>query len=98
MITIDRDYLLTTLADLVRINSINPDLVPGAPGEAAVAAYIADSLKRLGLDVTTVEAAPGRSSVIATLKGKGSGKSIMLNGHIDIVGVDGMSGPFSPPT
>ncbi|HLB47302.1 MAG TPA: ArgE/DapE family deacylase [Anaerolineales bacterium] len=96
MITIDRDYLLTTLADLVRINSINPDLVPGAPGEAAVAAYVADNLKRLGLRVEIVEAAPGRPSVIATLKGKGSGKSIMLNGHIDIVGVDGMSDPFSP--
>ena len=84
MITIDRDYLLTTLADLVRINSINPDLVPGAPGDAAGAAYVADNLKRLGLRVEIGEAAPGRPSVIATLKGKGGGKSIMLNGHIEI--------------
>lgn len=96
MITIDRDYLLAALADLVRINSINPDLVPGAPGETAAAAYMAGNLKRLGLRVETVEAAPGRPSVIATLKGRGGGKSLMFNGHIDVVGVDGMSEPFSP--
>ena len=29
-ITIDRDYLLNTLTDLVRIDSVNSDLVSGA--------------------------------------------------------------------
>jgi acetylornithine deacetylase len=94
-IEIDRPYLLSALADLVRIPSINPDLAPGARGEAAVAAYVADNLNALGLDVKIVEATTGRPSVMATLKGKGGGRSLMLNGHIDTVGVDNMPDPFS---
>ena len=35
------DELETLLSDLVSINSINPDLVPGSPGEAEIAHYIA---------------------------------------------------------
>jgi len=92
---IDRDYLHTTLADLIRINSINPSLAPGGAGETAIANYIADTLKRLGLDVAIHEAEPGRPSVIGTLRGKGGGKSLLLNGHIDTVGVEGMPDPFS---
>ena len=38
---IDRDYVRDMLVCLVRINSINPTLAPGAPGEAEIAAYIA---------------------------------------------------------
>ena len=30
---IDRDYVTRALADLVRINSVNPALEPGGPGE-----------------------------------------------------------------
>lgn len=92
---IDRDYLIETLSALVRINSINPDLAPGAAGEREVAKYVAGNLKALGLDVKTVEATKGRPSVIATLKGKGGGRSLILNGHIDTVGVDEMPNPFS---
>ena len=92
---IDRTYLLSTLTDLVRLNSINPDLVSGAAGEGEIARYIADNLKQLGLEVKIVEATRGRPSVIATLKGKGGGQSLMLNGHIDTVGVDNMPEPFS---
>jgi len=91
---IDRTYLLSTLTDLVRLNSINPDLVSGAAGEGEIARYIADNLKQLGLEVKIVEATRGRPSVIATLKGKGGGQSLMLNGHIDTVGVDNMPEPF----
>lgn len=94
-LSIDRNYLHATLAELIRINSINPSLVPGGAGEIAIANYIADNLKRLGLEVAIHEAEPGRPSVVATLKGKGGGRSLLLNGHIDTVGVDGMPEPFS---
>lgn len=92
---IDRDYLVQTLADMVRINSINPSLVPGGAGEAEIAAYIARTMHNLGLEVTPHEPAPGRVSVVGRLKGKGGGRSLMLNGHIDTVGVEGMVDPFS---
>ncbi|MEK7786487.1 MAG: ArgE/DapE family deacylase [Chloroflexota bacterium] len=96
MIEIDRRYLLTTLAALIRTNSINPSLVPGGAGEAAIARVVADSFQRIGLEVAIYEAMPGRPSVVGTLKGKGGGKSLMLNAHMDTVGVDGMPDPFTP--
>jgi len=92
---IDRDYLFKTLADLVRINSINPTLVPGGKGEAEISDYVALSLGSLGLDVQRLEPEPGRVSVLGTLRGSGGGKSLMLNAHYDTVGVDGMQEPFS---
>ena len=48
---IDRDYLFTTLADLIRINSINPTLVPSGKGEAEISDYMAVALGSLGLEV-----------------------------------------------
>lgn len=66
-LSVDRDYLLRTLAALVRINSINPTLVPGGAGEAKIAAYVADSLGRCGLEIQTCEPEPGRPSVVGRL-------------------------------
>jgi acetylornithine deacetylase len=45
--------------------------------------------------VVTHEPEPGRVSVVGTLKGKGGGKSLMLNAHMDTVGIDNMPDPFS---
>jgi acetylornithine deacetylase len=84
------------VAQLVAIPSVNPDLVPGGAGEAAVAAYVAGWLRDAGLEVEMDEAAPGRPSVVAVARGRGGGRSLMLNGHLDTVGVDGMERPFEP--
>ncbi len=92
---IDRDYLTHTLADLVRINSINPTLVPGGAGERDIAAYASYAMQQLGLDVAQREPAPDRISVVGALRGTGGGQSLMLNGHIDTVGVENMPDPFS---
>lgn len=94
-IVIDRQYLTDTLAGLVRINSINPTLVPGGAGESEIAAYTADSLAAIGLEVSVHESEPGRPSVVGILRGRGGGRSLMLNAHYDTVGVDGMADPFS---
>ena len=91
---IDAEFLFKTLADLIRINSVNPTLVPGAAGEAEIAAYTAGVFGKLGLDVRTLDA-EGRPSVVGTLKGPGGGKSLMFNAHYDTVGVEGMDQPFS---
>jgi acetylornithine deacetylase len=92
---IDREFLVRTLADLVRINSINPTLVAGGAGEAEIAAYVAESLGRVGLEVCKIEPEAGRPSVVGVLRSGRPGRSLMLNAHYDTVGVDGMSEPFS---
>jgi acetylornithine deacetylase len=92
---IDRDYLRETLIRLVQINSVNPSLVAGAPGEGEIARFIADSLTSIGLVTESFEPEPGRISVVGRLSGSGGGRNLMLNAHCDTVGVAGMPEPFS---
>lgn len=84
------------LHDLVAIDSVNPDLTPGAAGEAGVAQYVANWLMRAGLDVEIEDAAPGRPNVIGIARGSGGGQSLMFNAHMDTVGVAGMAQPHTP--
>ena len=95
MPTVDYQLATTVLQDLVRIPSVNPDLVPGADGEAKIANYIADTLDGWGLEVQVREIAEGRPNVIATLEGTGGGQTLLFNGHMDTVGVEGMAEPYS---
>jgi acetylornithine deacetylase len=95
MLSIDAGYTTRTLQDLVRINSVNPRLDPTAPGELAIAAYVADALEHLGLEVFRHEPEPGRISVVGRLRGSRPGRSLMLNAHADTVDVAGMDEPFS---
>jgi acetylornithine deacetylase len=83
------------LADLVAIDSINPDLVPDAAGEEELSRFVAGWCGRAGLEVEIEEVAPRRTNVIAIARGSGGGRSLMLNAHMDTVGVEGMEEPFS---
>jgi acetylornithine deacetylase len=84
------------VAQLVAIDSVNPDLVPGGAGEQEIANFVAGWLDRAGLEVTLDEPVPGRPNVIAVARGTGGGRSLMLNGHLDTVGVAGMQDPHAP--
>jgi acetylornithine deacetylase len=84
------------LARLVEIDSINPALVPGGAGEAAIAAFVAGWLRDRGLDARVDEVAPGRANAVATARGSGGGRSLLLCAHMDTVGVEGMAAPFAP--
>ena len=75
--------------ELVRIDSRNPSLVPGGPGEGAVARALGEILSEWGFRVDVHDAAPGRPNVVARI-GRGGGRSLMFNGHLDVVGTDGM--------
>ena len=83
------------LKDLVAIDSQNPSLVPGAAGESRIAGYVADWAKGAGLAAEIVEGTPGRPSVLVR-SGAGSGRSLLLCGHLDTVGVSEMSDPLTP--
>ncbi len=91
---VDRDYLVHTLAELVRIDSINPAFGGGGTDERRAAAHLAGVLGTLGMDVAIHDAAPNRPSVVGRLRGSGGGRSLMLYGHIDTVGIEGMTEPF----
>jgi acetylornithine deacetylase len=81
-------------AALVRIDSVNPALIPGAAGEREVGTFVAGWLAQAGLDVDVVEPVPGRPSVIGIARGSGGGRSLLLNAHLDTVGTAGMEAPF----
>ena len=90
------DPCIALLRDLVAIDSVNPTLVPGAAGEQQIAAAIAAHLRRIGLDVSIEEVAPGRPNVVGVLEGRARGRSLIFCGHTDTVGVAGMRDPFTP--
>jgi len=90
------DPAIRLLRQLVSINSVNPTLVPGAPGEADVADAIEAWMRAMGLAVTTTVVRPGRPNVVGVLDSGRSGPSLMFCGHIDTVGVAGMTDPFVP--
>jgi acetylornithine deacetylase len=85
------------LADLVAIDSVNPTLVDGGAGEGEIARYVADWLGQRGFEVRFQDTgAPDRPNVIGILRGAGGGRSLMLNGHLDTVGVAGMQDAHRP--
>lgn len=81
---------------LVRIDSRNPSLVAGAPGEREAARALAAVLQAWGFRVELHDAAPGRPNVVARIgRAEPGTRTLMLNGHLDVVGTDGMThAPF----
>lgn len=85
------------LKELVRIDSVNPALVPGAAGETAIAGYTSSWLEDRGFNITKLESVPGRPSIVAVATGTGEGQSLMFNGHLDTVTLAGYQGnPLEP--
>ena len=91
------DFIVEALSDLVRTPSVNPLFAAGdasIAGESRAVAVVEGHLKRLGLETWTVEGSePGRESIVGCLRGSGGGRSLMFNGHLDTVGVEGLRGP-----
>jgi acetylornithine deacetylase/succinyl-diaminopimelate desuccinylase-like protein len=82
-------------ARLVAIESVNPAIVPSGSGEVAIARFIAEWCANAGLEVSAEAVAPGRTNVVAVARGRGGGRTLILNGHTDTVGVEGMEAPFA---
>lgn len=91
------------LAELVGIDSVNPGLVPGAAGESRIVERLGARLARAGFATTVVPAAgrEDRPSLVAVPPGPPESADrpvVVLNGHLDTVGVTGMPEPFVPRT
>jgi acetylornithine deacetylase/succinyl-diaminopimelate desuccinylase-like protein len=90
------EHLVGFLREILRIPSINPPNPPGP--ELAVATRIADELRSFGLAPEVLEPFPGRGSVVARLRGDGTGGDpLLILSHLDVVpaAADGWThGPF----
>src|SRR3954454_17199628 len=84
------------LAELVAIDSVNPRLVPGGAGEGEIARFVGGWMEARGLEVDVSDAEPGRPNAVGRARGSGGGRTLLLNAHMDVVGVDGMRDPFRP--
>jgi acetylornithine deacetylase len=84
------------VAELVAIDSVNPELVPGGAGELEIARFIAGWLEHVGVEAQIDVIAPGRANVIGVARGSGGGRTLLLNGHTDTVGHDGYERPLEP--
>lgn len=71
------------LQALLRIDTTNP---PG--NEQAAAEYLAGILASEGIEPVVLSSAPGRSSLIARLPGRGERGPLLLQGHTDVVPAD----------
>jgi acetylornithine deacetylase len=74
--SIDRDRLVEWASRAISIPSFTGS-------EEAMAAFMADTFRELGLDVQWQQVEEGRANVVGTLSGAGAGPSLMFNGHMD---------------
>jgi len=74
---IDEKEIVRLASELIRIPSFTTEETPCAE-------WLANYLRDQGLSPELQEIEPGRKQTVARLAGTGGGRSIMLNGHIDI--------------
>lgn len=84
------------LRDLVAIDSVNPAFVAGGAGEREIAAFVEGWALAAGLEVRVLEGTEGRPSVLVRAPGSGGGRTLLVCGHLDTVGVEGMAAPHAP--
>jgi acetylornithine deacetylase/succinyl-diaminopimelate desuccinylase-like protein len=89
--------VLATLADLVRLNSINTAYEDGT-SEAGVAAYLREFFRTRGIETWEQEVFPGRSNLIARVPGRDPRRRVILEAHMDTVSAKGMTIPPFEPT
>ncbi|MES1247581.1 MAG: M20/M25/M40 family metallo-hydrolase [Actinomycetota bacterium] len=87
--------LLELASRLIAVDSVNPVLVAGGAGERECAHALAAWCEAHALE-TRLVGPDDRPSLVAVKRGAGGGRSLLLNGHLDTVGVGGMEDPFGP--
>jgi len=94
-VVIPRGDAVALARALIQIDSRNPTLAPDSPGEGDCARTLASILDDWGFSVQLMESVTDRPNVVARI-GQRDAPALMLNGHLDVVGVEGMAHePFS---
>lgn len=84
--------IVNTIVEMIKIPSY-----PGIEGqETKTAMYIHKFFKKENIPSEIYEVVDGRCNVVAKLKGKGTGKSILLTGHLDTVPLYDMEDGLNP--
>lgn len=81
---VSEEELVSFTQQLLRIHSVYDPKKEGF-NEEKVAYFVADYLLKLGLEVHVDEVVPGRPNVIGILRGKSPGKTLLFEGHTDVV-------------
>ena len=86
----DRGELVEALSKAIRIESVNPkypgqvyDDVVGREGD--MARFMAAIYRDAGCEVDLFAVEPGRENAVGVRKGTGGGRSLIFNGHVDVV-------------
>jgi acetylornithine deacetylase/succinyl-diaminopimelate desuccinylase family protein len=85
-----RDELVQAISEAVRIPSVNPRY-PGqvyeevVGGEGLVSRVVAEVYRELGAEVDVFALEPGRENAVGVIPGSGGGRSLIYNGHVDVV-------------
>ncbi len=81
----DREAAIKLTTDLVRIPSVyRGEGVPDG-NETKVATYVANYLRSLGIETHVEEVVPGRPNVIGIVDSGKPGKTLLFEGHTDVV-------------
>ncbi len=84
------EELIQLVCDTVRIPSINlvlagSEAASARGGESAVNHFLAGYMQDMGLSTDLWEEEPGRANLVGTWHGVGKGRSLIFNGHVDVV-------------
>lgn len=85
-----REEIIALCSQLIRRQSINPrypssDAEKYLGGEKECNDFLASELAKFGCKIDLFEKAEKRANLVATLEGRGGGRSLIMNGHIDTV-------------
>lgn len=88
--------VLSLLAEMIAIPSVNPAYGEGASGEMAMSRYIEQRCRTTGLSVYRQPVLPDRDNLIIELKTGHPHRTLLFEAHMDTVSLGGMSDPLVP--
>ncbi|MBW2057165.1 MAG: M20/M25/M40 family metallo-hydrolase [Deltaproteobacteria bacterium] len=88
------ESFVRVLGELVGINSVNRSLAKG-PGEEEISRFVYRYLADQGLKPEIQSVEEKRTNVVALAPGRNQRNPVLLNAHLDTVGVEEMAHPFT---